>query len=69
MKAALARAAFMHHDDPAGLIHSQRIGMMYQCSMLLAVTAKVHHDDKILHLIFSYNYAVIKGTVVQLILR
>ena len=23
---------FMHHVDPMGLIHSQRVGMMHKCS-------------------------------------
>ena len=28
----LARAAFMHHADPTGLIHSRRVVMMHECS-------------------------------------
>ena len=39
---------FMHHADPTGLIHSQRVGMMHQCSAgeLLTSAVLLHHDSK-----------------------
>ena len=48
----LTSAAFMHCVDPTDLIHSQRVGMMPQCSNgeFPADAALVHHDDKCCHL-------------------
>ena len=43
----LARAAFMHHDDPSGMYQSPRVGMMLECSTgeLLARATIMHHAD------------------------
>ena len=61
MNAALASAAFKHHAEPTGLIHSRRIGMMHECSAgeLLARAAFMRHDDEG-HSILK-RYAVLKG--------
>ena len=44
----LTWAAFKYHVDPTGLIHSQRVRMMYSCSPgeLLARATVMHYADQ-----------------------
>ena len=58
----LARAAFKHHSDPMGLIHSGIVGMMHGCKSDKFLTRAVfmHHDDKG-HSTLE-QYAALKGS-------